>query len=85
MYLSLSIYIYIYIYVYVWRWDIKYPRFVKALHKSHEGKHSSYDRTSFRLPIGSGREFITTFDQFLEWFCVPRLFGIFQNLHNHQI
>ena len=37
-------------------WDIQYPRSMKASRKLTKGTTFSYDRTSFRSPIGSGRK-----------------------------
>ena len=40
--------------------------------------------TSFWSPIGSIWE-LTTNDTFLQWFCVPRLVGCFENVGKHYI
>ena len=68
----------------MWHWDIYDPRLVKAWTKSYVGWKSSFHQTSFWSPIGSRIEPRTKLGNFSAQDCVPRLFGVFKNMHKHK-
>ena len=88
--INMNIYIYIYD-VLFWSWsawqDVGGRRWGDRLGWGHTqilDKALTY-QTEFRSPIGSRWEFRTKFDYHSTWNCVSRLFGVFNNQHNHQL
>ena len=83
-YLSLSLYIYIS--CCYWAGGFSIDCLLIAQRLAHDlnsmrNMLSTIDRcwTSCWSPIGSRSELRTTNDQFLKWFCIPRLFYVFTN------
>ena len=58
------------------RYSTRYAKYAKCIDNSW---------ASFWSPIGCRRELRKKNDHNSTWNCGPRLFGVFKNMHNHQI